>query len=179
MTPNPAPAGQTDNANRRPNAGWTGWVRLLRRYTVPLIAAWGIVAGLLPLLPLDDSTQKSITDFYNNLPFPIPKSNACLITSAICISYWAVSDLKPAIDDLWETITTIMFKFKLKPSVVERETAKIRAKALAEGHAEGHAEGAQEQNELWQAWLQRMQDARSQGIEFNEPPPGTTHHINA
>ena len=65
------------------------------------------------------------------------------------------------------------------PRAMAEGRAEGHAEALAEGHTEGRAEGAQEQNELWQAWLRRMQDAESQGIEFNEPPPGTTNHTDA
>ena len=54
--------------------------------------------------------------------------------------------------------------------VIERHEARGRA----EGHAQGHAEGMQAQNEIWNAWLQRKESAEAQGIEFNEPPPGTT-----
>ena len=50
------------------------------------------------------------------------------------------------------------------------------ARGRAEGHAQGRAQGAQVQNELWHAWLRRKQAAEAQGIEFNEPPPGTTEN---
>ena len=43
----------------------------------------------------------------------------------------------------------------------------------------GRAQGAQAQNELWQAWLQRKQQAEAQGLVFNEPPPGTDQNSNS
>ena len=42
--------------------------------------------------------------------------------------------------------------------------------------ARGRAEGMQAQNELWHAWLQRKEAAEAEGIEFNEPPPGTAEN---
>ena len=59
----------------------------------------------------------------------------------------------------------------VKP-VIERHEARGRA----EGHAQGHTEGAQVQNGLWHAWLRRKEAAEAQGIEFNEPPPGTAQN---
>ena len=56
--------------------------------------------------------------------------------------------------------------------VIERHEARGRA----QGRAEGHTEGAQVQNGLWNAWLQRKEAAEAQGIEFNEPRPGTTEN---
>ena len=40
------------------------------------------------------------------------------------------------------------------------------------------AEGARAQNELWQAWLLRKQQADTQGLAFNEPPPGADRNSN-
>ena len=39
------------------------------------------------------------------------------------------------------------------------------------GKAEGRAEG-QAQVEKWQAWYERMEEARKRGEDFDEPPPG-------
>lgn len=39
--------------------------------------------------------------------------------------------------------------------------------------ATGRAQGEQARDDLWRAWLQRKQEAEAQGLEFNEPPPGT------
>ncbi len=47
------------------------------------------------------------------------------------------------------------------------------------GRAQGRAEGAQAQNELWQAWLQRKEQAEAQELDFNEPPPGTDQNSNS
>ncbi len=47
------------------------------------------------------------------------------------------------------------------------------------GRAQGRAEAAQAQNELWHAWLQRKQQAEAQGLDFNEPPPGTDQNSNS
>ena len=39
--------------------------------------------------------------------------------------------------------------------------------------ATGRAQGEQARDDLWRAWLQRKQEAEAQGLEFNEPPPGS------
>lgn len=41
------------------------------------------------------------------------------------------------------------------------------------------AEGMQAQNELWNAWLRRKEAAEAQGVEFTEPPPGTTENTGS
>ena len=40
------------------------------------------------------------------------------------------------------------------------------------------AEGARAQNELWQAWLRRKEQAEAQGLAFHEPHPGTDQNSN-
>ena len=37
-----------------------------------------------------------------------------------------------------------------------------------QGRQEGHAEA----NQQWEAWLQRKTEAESNGLPFDEPPPG-------
>lgn len=41
------------------------------------------------------------------------------------------------------------------------------------GVAEGEAKGRKQANEEWQAWYERMVEARERGEEFDEPPPST------
>ena len=35
------------------------------------------------------------------------------------------------------------------------------------------ARATQARDALWRAWLQRKQEAEDQGLDFNEPPPGS------
>ena len=61
--------------------------------------------------------------------------------------------------------------------VIYQSLANRFVKPVIERHeARGRAEGAKAQNELWNAWLQRKESAEAQGIEFNEPLPGTTEN---
>ena len=46
-----------------------------------------------------------------------------------------------------------------------------RAEGRQEGRQEGRAEGREQANEEWQAWYERMVEARERGEEFDEPPP--------
>ena len=41
----------------------------------------------------------------------------------------------------------------------------------AEGMKEGATLGRQKANEEWQAWYDRMMEAKERGEDFNEPPP--------
>ena len=61
-------------------------------------------------------------------------------------------------------------------SLVNRYVIPVIERHKAEGRTEGRAEGVQAQNELWNAWLQRKEAAEAEGIEFNEPRPGTTEN---
>ena len=49
--------------------------------------------------------------------------------------------------------------------------AEGRKEGRAEGRKEGRAEGRKQANEDWQAWYERMVEARERGEEFEEPPP--------
>ena len=61
--------------------------------------------------------------------------------------------------------------------VIYQSLANRFVKPVIERHeARGRAQGVQAQNEIWIAWLQRKEAAEAQGIEFNEPPPGTTEN---
>ena len=40
-----------------------------------------------------------------------------------------------------------------------------------EGRQEGHQEGRQEERREWQAWVQRLLEAKESGEDFDEPPP--------
>ena len=46
-----------------------------------------------------------------------------------------------------------------------------RAEGRVEGLAEGLAEGRAEERAEWMAWYERMEAARRDGKEFDEPPP--------
>ena len=61
-------------------------------------------------------------------------------------------------------------------SLFNRYVRPVIERHEARGRAQGRAEGMQAQNEIWNAWLQRKEAAEAQGIEFNEPPPGTTEN---
>ena len=49
--------------------------------------------------------------------------------------------------------------------------AEGRAEGRVEGLAEGRVEGFAEANAASAAWYARMEQARREGREFNEPPP--------
>ena len=53
-----------------------------------------------------------------------------------------------------------------------------RAEGRAQGRAEGHAEGRAEMRSEIEAWLRDKEQAEREGIEFNEPMPGTQENGN-
>ena len=55
--------------------------------------------------------------------------------------------------------------------VIERHQAVCRA--------QGRAEGVQAQNELWQDWLQRKQQAEARELAFNQPLPEKDQDSNS
>ena len=48
---------------------------------------------------------------------------------------------------------------------------KIKATSEALGRAEGKAEGKAEAYQVWADWYQRQENAKAQGLPFDEPPP--------
>ena len=66
------------------------------------------------------------------------------------------------------------------PMVVYQSLVNTFVKPVIERHQKvGRAQGARAQNELWQAWLQRKQQAEAQGLPFNEPHPGAAQRSNS
>ena len=145
-------------------------VNLLRHHAVPVVALSGLITSGLPLLPIGNAAQQEIIQFYQSLPLPVPNSNSCLIISAICLAYWATHDLKPAVADLWEIASTIMFKFRLKPSVVERYTREARAESRAQGRHEGRHE---RQAEIAERLKARGYDLNELLSETDDSEPNT------
>ena len=72
------------------------------------------------------------------------------------------------------TVDTYMVLSKL---ILERYLNNRFVAGVAEGEAkgreEGEAKGRKQANEEWQAWYERMVEARERGEEFDEPPPST------
>ena len=62
----------------------------------------------------------------------------------------------------------------VKP-VIESHEARGRAEGRTEGRAEGRAEGRTEGRAEgmaeWRDWLNRKNEAETQGLAFDEPPP--------
>lgn len=52
--------------------------------------------------------------------------------------------------------------------------AKIRAESRAEGETRGRAEAYR----LWTEWYNRQQEAKAQGLPFDEPPPSLNGEKN-
>lgn len=56
--------------------------------------------------------------------------------------------------------------------------AKIRAESRAEGESIGETRGRAEAYQLWTEWYNRQQEAKAQGLPFDEPPPSLNGEKN-
>ena len=68
------------------------------------------------------------------------------------------------------TVDTYMVLSKL---ILEKYLNNRFVAGTEEGRKEGEAKGRKQANEDWQAWYERMVEARERGEEFDEPPPST------
>ena len=53
------------------------------------------------------------------------------------------------------------------------ERKKLYKEAVNEGRQEGRQEGQQEERQAWLAWNRRREEAVTQGMPFDEPPPSS------
>ena len=85
------------------------------------------------------------------IAFLVPHIGAFSVVEAITIV---------ALIQIWDIIMYLTNKFKAN-------LAKIRAESRAEGEAKGRAEAYQ----IWTEWYGRQEEAKAQGLPFDEPPP--------
>ena len=52
-----------------------------------------------------------------------------------------------------------------------RKRAKREEKERQEARAKGRQQGRMEERRRWQAWAQRLLEAKERGEDFDEPPP--------
>ena len=57
------------------------------------------------------------------------------------------------------------------PIIKKRMEEKARQEGRKEGRQEGRQEGRRENNEEWEAWLKRRDEAQANGQPFDEPSP--------
>ena len=62
--------------------------------------------------------------------------------------------------------------------VYESLVARFVTPVIKRHMATGRTQGEQRQNALWHAWLQRKREAKAQGMDFNEQPPGSHQPSN-
>ena len=98
------------------------------------------------------STTKSLVEEMGSL---VPHIAAFSVVEAITIV---------TLIQVWDIIMYLTNKFKTN-------LAKIRAEVRAEGRAEGEARGRAEADQIWTEWYNRQEEAKAQGLPFDEPPP--------
>ena len=81
-----------------------------------------------------------------------------------------------ALIQVWDIIMYLTNKFKT-------DLAKIRAEVRAEGRAEGETigetRGRAEAYQIWTEWYNRQEEAKAQGLPFDEPPPSLNGKKNS
>ena len=89
------------------------------------------------------------------LAFLVPHLGAFSVFEAITII---------ALIQVWDIIMYLTNRFKT-------DIEKIRATSEARGRAKGKLEGKAEAFQVWADWYHRQENARAQGVPFDEPPP--------
>ena len=93
--------------------------------------------------------------FKAKLAFLVPHLGAFSVFEAITII---------AVIQVWDIIMYLTNRFKT-------DIEKIKATSEALGRVEGRAEGKAEAYQVWADWYQRQENAKAQGVAFDEPPP--------
>ena len=93
--------------------------------------------------------------FKAKLAFLVPHLGAFSVFEAITII---------AFIQVWDIIMYLTNRFKT-------DIEKIKATSEALGRVEGRAEGKAEAYQVWADWYQRQENAKVQGVPFDEPPP--------
>ena len=93
--------------------------------------------------------------FKAKLAFLVPHLGAFSVFEAITII---------AFIQVWDIIMYLTNRFKT-------DIEKIKATSEALGRVEGKAEGKAEAYQVWADWYQRQENAKAQGVPFDEPPP--------
>ncbi len=93
--------------------------------------------------------------FKAKLAFLVPHLGAFSVFEVITII---------AFIQVWDIIMYLTNRFKT-------DIEKIKATSEALGRVEGKAEGKAEAYQVWADWYQRQENAKAQGLPFDEPPP--------
>ena len=80
-----------------------------------------------------------------------------------------------ALIQVWDIIMYLTNKFKTDLAKIRAE---VRAEGRAEGVAEGEAIGKAEAYQIWTEWYNRQEEAKAQGLPFDEPPPSLNGEKN-
>ena len=89
------------------------------------------------------------------MAFLIPHLGAFSVFEAIAIV---------AFIQVWDIIMYLTNKFKT-------DIEKIKATSEARGRAEGETRGKAKAYRVWEEWYHRQENAKAQGVSFDEPPP--------
>ena len=93
--------------------------------------------------------------FKAKLSFLVPHLAAFSVFEAVTVI---------AFIQIWDIIMYLTNRFKT-------DIEKIKAASEAQGRAEGRTQGKSEAYQIWADWYHRQENARKQGVPFDEPPP--------
>ncbi len=54
-------------------------------------------------------------------------------------------------------------------------SARMRKKWAEEDYEKGRQEGREQERQEWEAWAQRLLEAKERGEDFDEPPPSANN----
>ncbi len=109
--------------------------------------------------------------FKAKLAFLVPHLGAFSVFEAITII--AFIQAWDIIMYLTNRFKTDIEKIKATSEALGRVEGRVegRAEGKVEGKVEGKAEGKAEAYQVWADWYQRQENAKAQGVPFDEPPP--------
>ena len=97
------------------------------------------------------------------MAFLVPHLGAFSVFEAITIV---------AFIQVWDVIMYLTNRFKTDIEKIKATSeAQGRAEGEAQGRAEGETQGKAKAYRVWEDWYHRQENAKAQGVPFDEPPP--------
>ena len=133
---------------------------------MPFVGALAVSTDIINWLPLPEPIEIVLLRIVSFLLFFSDTDYSQASMGVVLLGYWATRDTRSAGRDF--NLLRSMLVFKYHPKVIEKFTRQAREEALAQGREEAHAQ--------WKEWYRRSEEARKQGIPFDEPTPAETRH---
>ena len=130
-------------------------IGILRKWANPTLKFYSFIFLGYTIWVTYQEFGSAAKTFKAKLAFLVPHLGAFSVFEAITII---------AFIQVWDIIMYLTNRFKT-------DIEKIKATSEALGRVEGRAEGKAEAYQVWADWYQRQENAKAQGVPFDEPPP--------